>query len=148
MSFRRHLLDSDTSERFRLLQPGETITMVGRCPTPRCRHGIRLELPGVITYPPDSPHHRFGHRLDHGDTRVLDLGYTIPEGHSYMWTAAHVSNHLREDHRCPDCLLPYTFKELRAVTISTVACSEACEEATGEKCRCSCGGANHAAAAR
>lgn len=147
MAFHRWSLDSETQSRIVALAPGETLPIMGRCPEPRCRRGVRLEVPGITIIPPDDPWFRFAINPESKYGQPPPRGFVVPTGHGWIGTGAWLTNRARELHVCPEHYRSFTFAGLRPVLVSTAACSADCEEATGADCKCSCGGANHGRAA-
>lgn len=150
MSFRRRSLDPATASALVALEPGETLTFIGRCGEPRCRRGVRLELEGVVIFGPDSPHYAFGiipEGTKWSEPAPPPRGFSCPEGSRWMGAGGYLTSFAGKDHQCPDHWRPYDFRELRAVLVGDVPCSSTCEQATGSDCKCSCGGANHGVAA-
>ena len=137
-------LDREFSDRLRLAGPDETVTFIGRCPIARCKNGKRLDMHGLLIISPDDKLYKYGQEPE---ARFEEKGYVFPEGSRWISGASYMTNFAQDDNVCPEHGWCYEFKGLQATYVSTVACSEACEEATGSKCRCSCGGANHGARA-
>lgn len=134
---RHHTVDCDIAGRILQLGPGETVAFIGRCPEKGCKRGVRLEIPRVVTFAPESPH--FPYAL----TDVAPGGFTVPDGHRWYGGAGYMSQFARDDYRCEEHYLSYEFKGLRSTYVATEECGQDCLKAIGATCRCSCGGAKH-----
>ncbi len=123
------------------LTPGETLVVMGRCPVKGCRHGVRVDVPGITVLPTG-----FGY----GNSYPAPRGFECPDGCSWVGTMAalrHPEMYWPGVHVCPVHDEHYRFARLLAGH-SSADCSADCTEATGADCKCSCGGANHGVDAR
>lgn len=136
MAIRTKQVSDELAAKFFEAQPGDVVVVMGKCPEKGCKHGVRLELPGIYTFAPDSPHAAFGFKT------TPPRGFALPEGYGWIGGAAYLSGFAGKDHRCPEHQYGYHFKGLRTVLTETI-CDPACTHATGDECHCSCNGANH-----
>jgi hypothetical protein len=130
--------DSDLANAIRLLPQGGTLRVFGRCHAcegaPKAGRRIVVEVSRVW------PAREGQYSLEPQD-RLPETFDLARYPHGWYGTAAALTE---GDVKCPHCGSGvYEWKGVRATYVSDAACSADCEKATGEHCRCSCGGANH-----
>jgi hypothetical protein len=119
----------DLAARLAALGEGETLTVMLRCPTPRCRTHARLEVARVAELPAGQ-----GNKPD-VDRFPETAGMASWVG-SAFW--------LREfAGACVACSRTLLAAGLKIVHAPDVACSSSCWHAVSAECKCSCRGANH-----
>lgn len=128
-------LPAETQKQIAALRPGETITVVGRCPEKGCRSHARLDVGGVTLLDDDNV---FGNSYSHPR-------FPETEGRKWIGTGAwlkDVEGYYGPGPRCEEHGERLGFRALRG-TFTDKPCDSSCLNAVSAECKCSCGGANH-----
>lgn len=144
MGYRTRQCSSELSAALVALGQNETLRVFGRCYNcPDAPASGRRFVTNVYRLSPVPARTYGGNTYEHPRCpESTDLS-RFPNG--WVGTAAALSNGYID---CPECAQPvYDWQGVKAVYVSFISCSADCQEATGEKCRCSCNGANHGAGA-
>lgn len=110
-------------------------TYIGKCKVRACKHATRCGEADVQELDSDrrAPADEHGARI-----------YLTADGAEYDPSRPYILNAMHVCARCPEHGV-YRLEYLRGRVVESIRCDARCQNATGSKCDCQCGGANHGA---